>query len=88
MAAQAQDGAPDLKGTWSGKGKAIVFGNNQYHQGQQTANDAPRIRDIEVIYTVDGQDGRLVWGRVIERGRHQGAVRLGDRVRQQDDPRI
>ncbi|MFZ0842185.1 MAG: hypothetical protein WAM77_32470 [Xanthobacteraceae bacterium] len=61
-AAQAQDGAPDLKGTWSGKGKAIVFGNNQYHPGQQTANDAPRIRDIDVIYTVDGQDGRLVWG--------------------------
>jgi hypothetical protein len=61
-AVQAQDGVPDLKGTWSGKGKSVVFGNNQYHPGQQTANDAPRIRDIEVIYTVDGQDGRLVWG--------------------------
>jgi hypothetical protein len=58
----AQDGAPDLKGTWSGKGKSIVFGNNQYHPGQQTTNDAPRVRDIEVIYTIDGQDGRLVWG--------------------------
>jgi hypothetical protein len=61
-AVQAQDGVPDLKGTWSGKGKSIVFGNNQYHPGQQTTNDAPRIRDIEVVYTVDGQDGRLVWG--------------------------
>jgi hypothetical protein len=61
-ATQAQDGVPDLKGTWSGKGKSVVFGNNQYHPGQQTATDAPRIRDIEVIYTVDGQDGRLVWG--------------------------
>src|SRR5271157_3380812 len=60
-AAQAQDGVPDLKGTWSGKGKSVVFGNNQYHPGQQTANDAPRIRDIEVVYTVDGQEGRLVW---------------------------
>jgi hypothetical protein len=26
--ARAQDAIPDLKGTWSGKGKAIVFGNN------------------------------------------------------------
>src|ERR1051325_6952060 len=61
-AAQAQDSVPDLKGTWSGKGKSVVFGNNQYHPGQQATNDAPRIRDIEVIYTVDGQDGRQVWG--------------------------
>ncbi len=61
-AAQAQDGVADLKGTWSGKGKSVVFGNNQYHPGQQTANDTPRIRDIEVVYTVEGQDGRLVWG--------------------------
>ncbi len=60
--AQAQDGIPDLKGTWSGKGKSILFGNNQYHPGQQTTNDPPRVRDIEVIYTIDGQDGRLVWG--------------------------
>ena len=60
--ARAQDGIPDLKGTWSGKGRSVVFGNNQYHPGQQTANDAPRLRDIEVIYTIDGQDGRLVWG--------------------------
>jgi hypothetical protein len=61
-AAQAQDGIPDLKGTWSGKGKTVVFGHNQYNPGQQTVDDPPRIRDIEVIYTIDGQDGRLVWG--------------------------
>jgi hypothetical protein len=62
-AAQAQDGIPDLKGTWSGKGKSVVFGNNQYNPGNQTSADPPRIRDIEVIYIIDGQDGRLVWGR-------------------------
>ena len=66
-AVQAQDGVPDLKGTWSGKGKSVVFGNNQYHPGQQTTNEAPRIRDIEVVYTVDGQDGRLVWGHASSR---------------------
>ena len=60
--AQAQDGIPDLKGTWSGKGKTLVFGHNQYNPGQQSTDDPPRIRDIEVIYTIDGQDGRLVWG--------------------------
>ena len=32
-AARAQDDIPDLKGTWSGKGKAIVFGNNLHHPG-------------------------------------------------------
>ena len=61
-AAQAQDGIPDLKGTWSGKGKSVIFGNDQYHPGQQTTNEPPRVGEIEVIYTVGGQDGRLVWG--------------------------
>jgi hypothetical protein len=28
--ARAQDAIPDLKGTWSGKGKSIVFGNNPH----------------------------------------------------------
>src|SRR5262249_3512892 len=29
----------------------------------QTATDPPRVRDIEATYIVDGQDGRLAWGR-------------------------
>ena len=37
--ARAQDAIPDLKGTWSGKGKAIVFGNNLHHPGSQTVTD-------------------------------------------------
>jgi len=45
-AASAQNAIPDLKGTWTGKGKAIVFGTNLYHPGSQTANDAPRVSDI------------------------------------------
>jgi len=63
MFAHAQDAIPDLRGTWSGKGKAIVFGNNAHHPGSQTASDPPRVHDIEAKYVVDGQDGRLVWGR-------------------------
>jgi hypothetical protein len=62
-AAHAQDKIPDLRSTWSGKGKSIVFGNNPHHPGSQTATNPPRVRDIEVTYIVDGQEGRLAWGR-------------------------
>ncbi len=62
-AARAQDAIPDLKGTWSGKGKSIVFGSNAHHPGGPTAAGPPRVRDIEVTYVIDGQDGRLAWGR-------------------------
>src|ERR671935_1116157 len=60
--ARAQDAIPDLKGTWSGKGKSIVFGNNPHHPGSQAAADPPRVRDFEFTFVVDGQDGRLAWG--------------------------
>jgi hypothetical protein len=62
-AGRAQDAIPDLRGTWSGKGKAIVFGSNAHHPGSQTAGDPPRVHEIEAKYVIDGQDGRLVWGR-------------------------
>jgi len=62
-AVHAQDAIPDLKGVWSGKGKSIVFGSNAYHPGTQGTADPPRIRDIEATHTVEGQDGRLAWGR-------------------------
>ena len=61
--ALAQDAIPDLKGTWSGKGNAIVFGNNLHHPGSQTAADPPRVHEIEATYVVEGQDGRVAWGR-------------------------
>jgi hypothetical protein len=62
-AAIAQDAIPDLKGTWTGKGKSIVFGTHPHHPGAQTAADPPRVRDIEATHTVEGQDGRVAWGR-------------------------
>ena len=58
-----QDAIPDLKGTWTGKGKAMVFGNNAHHPGSQNPNDPPRVHEIEAKYVIDGQDGHLVWGR-------------------------
>jgi hypothetical protein len=60
---RAQDAIPNLKGAWSGKGQSIVFGSNTYHPGSHTAADPPRVRDIEVTYTVEGQHERLAWGR-------------------------
>jgi hypothetical protein len=59
----ARDAIPDLKGTWSGRGKSIVFGTNPHHPGSQTPADPPRLRDIEATYIVDGQEGRLACGR-------------------------
>ena len=62
-AALAQDAIPDLKGVWSGKGKAIVLGNNPHHPDMQAAGASPRVRDIEATHNVEGQDGRVAWGR-------------------------
>ena len=59
---RAQDAIPDLKGTWSGKGKSIVFGTHHHHPGTQTTAAPPRVRDIEATHTVEGQEGRLAWG--------------------------
>jgi len=58
-AARAQDAIPDLKGTWTGKGKAIVLGSNLHHPG---GAGAPRVREIEATHVVEGQDGRVAWG--------------------------
>ena len=60
----AQDAAvPDLKGTWNGKGKAVVFGTNAYHPGPKAKAAAPRVREVTATHIVEGQDGRVAWGR-------------------------
>src|SRR5689334_937218 len=61
--AHAQDAIPDLKGSRSGKGKVAVFGNNVHNPGTQSTAEVPRLRDIEMTDVVEGQDGRLAWGR-------------------------
>jgi hypothetical protein len=61
-AARAQDAIPDVKGTWSGKGKVVIFGSHAHHPG--AGSDSPMtVRDIEMTVLVEGQDGRLAWGR-------------------------
>jgi len=61
-AARAQDAIPDLRGTWSGKGKVIIFGGHAHHPGVRP-DSPPTVRDIEMTLLVEGQDGRLAWGR-------------------------
>ena len=62
-ALRAQDAVPDLRGTWTGKGKSIVWGAHDHHPGTQTPTDPPRVRDIEATHWVEGQEGRIAWGR-------------------------
>ena len=59
--AQAQS-APDLKGAWSGKFRTIILGSNPHHPPGGAA-DAPRVREITFTFDVEGQDGRLLWGK-------------------------
>jgi len=63
-AARAQDAAvPDLRGTWTGKGKAIVLGTNAHHPDKKGKAAPPRVRDVAATHIVEGQDGRVAWGR-------------------------
>jgi hypothetical protein len=59
VVAAAQDATPQLKGTWKGTGKILLFGTTEHLSGSpQNAV----VRDLEVTHTVIGQDGRLIWG--------------------------
>jgi len=53
---------PDLKGTWSGKWRTVILGSNPHHPPNGPA-DAPRVREITFTYEIEGQDGRLIWGK-------------------------
>jgi hypothetical protein len=61
-AAGAQGAAPDLKGTWTGKFRSIVYGANSHHPGAQAVTDVPRVRELEFSFEIIGQDGGLLWG--------------------------
>lgn len=53
---------PDLKGTWSGPWKSVVYGNNPHHPGHETHANPPRIREITFTFEIQGTDGRMFWG--------------------------
>jgi hypothetical protein len=53
--------APDLKGTWSGQWRTVIFGENPHHPGGTA--DTPRVREVTFTVEIEGQDGRLIWGK-------------------------
>ena len=59
LVAAAQDAIPQLKGTWKGTGKILLFGTTEHLSGSPSG---AVVRDLEVTHTVTGQDGRLIWG--------------------------
>src|SRR3954471_19822534 len=61
-AAEAQTAPPDIKGTWRGARKAVVYGTNTHHPGMPADPAAARIRDIDVTYVIAGQEGPWAWG--------------------------
>jgi hypothetical protein len=58
----AQPATPDLKGTWIGEFRTVIFGNNVHHPGENDVTSPPRIREIAFTIDVEGQDGALFWG--------------------------
>ena len=61
-AAAAEAPMPDMTGTWAGTAKSVVFGQTRFHPGDQTAADAPRVRELGYTMKITGQDGRVFWG--------------------------
>ena len=62
VALAQQQSAPNLKGTWSGKWRTVILGSNPHHPPSGPA-DAPRVREITFTFEIEGQDGRLIWGK-------------------------
>ena len=59
FAAAAQDAVPALTGTWQGTGKILLYGNTEHLSGSP---GTAVVRDLRVSHTVEGQEGRLIWG--------------------------
>jgi hypothetical protein len=62
--ASAQDTSqiPDLRGRWVGTNEAIVMGNAPHHPLASSPQEKPRMTSVEFTFTVEGQDGRRIWG--------------------------
>lgn len=60
--ALAEDGVPDMLGTWVGSAKSVVFGANRFHPGDAEMKPVPRVRELGWTMEITGQDGRVFWG--------------------------
>jgi hypothetical protein len=60
IAAAAQDGFPNLTGTWKGDSESIVLsGGNAHHRGKSRE---PRMSSVPFTLVIDKQDGRRISG--------------------------
>jgi len=59
-AASAGDAWPDLTGVWTGISESVVRGDPLHHD----AGEAPRLAEVALTVTIEGQDGRRFWGAV------------------------
>jgi hypothetical protein len=85
LVAAAQDAIPQLKGTWKGTGKILLFGTTEHLSGSPSG---AVVRDLEVTHTVTGQDGRLIWGTTSSANNDsKEPFRVGALRRQPDDCR-
>lgn len=53
---------PDLKGTWSGPWKSVVYGTSPHHPGHETRAHPPRIRETTFTFEIQGSEGQMFWG--------------------------
>jgi hypothetical protein len=60
----ATPAALDMKGGWSGTGKAIVEGMAAHHPAGEAAKSVgnARLREVTFTYKIDGQDSGRFWG--------------------------
>lgn len=52
--------APNLTGVWTGQWRTVIIGTNPHHPGGSP--QGARAREIAFTLSIDGQDGRLLWG--------------------------
>jgi hypothetical protein len=45
-----------------GVARSVVRGSGYHHPGTETTENTPRVREVRFTYTVEGQDGSLLWG--------------------------
>ena len=61
-AALAQETYPDLRGTWLGKGSAIIVGSPKHHEKGQA--NTPRLSEQSFTFTITDQKGDRFWGTI------------------------
>ena len=60
--AAAQQGIPDLRGTWKGQSESVVLGGASPHHAPTTGAAEPRFTTVPFTLVIDKQNGRRFSG--------------------------